>query len=212
MRSTLPMPMDHLDKVTCDLPQMNLMKRHVEKLPSNRDLVKILKEGRLLELVSKDVLADAESDSEEEDAAYAEEDEKVSTRLPKEYTLQGGSNGTGNSMDGTPPSALELATLRPVVGHSVEDVLLLDCDKRSDGSATLPTRAKSGKDANPACYDGLHAGKPSGPCDTESQELGPQPLSVGGLSVAPVASRGHGSCSGKWHLHWLPHLGIQTFP
>ena len=92
-------------------------------------------------------------------------------------------------MDGTPPSALELATLRPVVGHSVEDVLLLDCDKRSDGSATLPTRAKSGRDANPACYDGLHAGKPSGPRDTESQELGPQPLSERvGLKPLPDAS------------------------
>ena len=140
-------------------------------------MVKILKEGRLLELVSKDALAETESDSEEEDAAYAEGEEKDSTRLPKEYTLQGSSNAKGDSMDGTPPSALELATLRPVVGHSVEDVPLLDCDKRSDGGATLPTHANSGRDANPACHDGLHAGKPSGPRDTESSELGPQPLS-----------------------------------
>ena len=92
-------------------------------------------------------------------------------------------------MDGTPPSALELATLRPVVGHSVEDVPLLDCDKQSVGGATLPTRAKSGRDAKLACHVGLHAGNLSGPRDTESSELGPQPLSTR-MSVKPLTYAG----------------------
>ena len=117
MRSTLPMPMDHLDVITCELPQMNLMKRHVAKLPTSRDMVKVMKEGRLLELVSKDVLADAGSDSEEEDAAYADEEEKSLPLPPKEYTLLGDTGEPGNSMDAQPPSVLEFAPLRPVAGR-----------------------------------------------------------------------------------------------
>ena len=50
MRSTDAMPLDHMDKITCQLPQLNLMKRHVSKLPTSRDMIKLMKEGELLEL------------------------------------------------------------------------------------------------------------------------------------------------------------------
>ena len=148
MRPTLPMPMDHLDVITCELPQMNLMKRHVAKLPTSRDMVKVMKEGLLLELVSKDVLAGVGSGSEEEDAAYAEEEEKGLPSLPKEYSLQGNTAEPGDSTDTQPPSVLEFVPLRPMAGHSVEDTPMVERNKRSAGGAALPTIALKRKRTN----------------------------------------------------------------
>ena len=170
------MHMDHLDMITCELPQMNLMRRHIAKLPTSRDMVKAMKEGRLLELVSKDVLADTESHSDEEDAAYAEKEVKGSTSLPKEYLLQGSTGEPGNSTDATRPSALELAPLRPMAGHSVEDAPILDRDGKSGEGDVLPTIA-SGRGPTPTCDNGWHGGKPSGASGTytEPRQLGPTP-------------------------------------
>ena len=135
----------------------------------------MMKEGRLLELVSKDVLADAGSDSEEEDAAYAEEEE-TSLPLPsKEYTLTGDTGEAGNSTDAQPPGVLELAPLRPVAGHSVEDTLMGDCNKtQSVVGYALPTIA-SGRGPQPPCHDGCMDGIPSGARGTEPRQLGPKP-------------------------------------
>ena len=188
MRSTMPMPMDHLDVITCELPQMNLMKRHVAKLPTSRDMVKVMKEGRLLELVSKDVLADAGSDSEEEDAAYAEEEKSLP--LPsKEYTLTGDTGEAGNSTDAQPPGILELAPLRSVAGHSVEDTLMGDCNKtQSTIGYALPTIA-SGRGPQPPCHDGCMDGIPSGARGTEPWQLGPIPVGRrAGVKSLPNAS------------------------
>ena len=156
MRSALPMPMDHLDVITCELPQMNLMKRHVAKLPTSRDMVKVMKEGRLLELVSKGVLADVGSDSEEEDAAYAEEEETSLPSLPKEYSLRGNTGEPGNSTDAQPSSVLECAPLRPMAGRSVDDTPMGECDtKHSAIGAALPTVASGrGRPPTPTCDDG----------------------------------------------------------
>ena len=67
MRSTDAMPLDHMDKITCQLPQLNLMKRHVSKLPTSKDMIKLMKEGELLELISKDILVGDDSEPEEGD-------------------------------------------------------------------------------------------------------------------------------------------------
>ena len=68
MRSTGAMPLDHMDKITCQLPQLaiDLMKRHVPKLPTSKDMIKLMKEGGLLELISKDILVGDGSGPEED--------------------------------------------------------------------------------------------------------------------------------------------------
>ena len=60
-------------------------------------------------------MADTESDSDEEDAAYVEGEEKDPTRLPNDYRLQGGSNEVGDSMDGTPPSVFNRTCYSKVI-------------------------------------------------------------------------------------------------
>ena len=61
------MPLDHMDKITCQLLQLDLMKRHVSKLPTSKDMIKLIKEGELLELISKDILVGDDSEPEEGD-------------------------------------------------------------------------------------------------------------------------------------------------
>ena len=43
--------LDHMDKITCRMPQLNLMRRHASKLSTSRGMMKLMKEGELMELV-----------------------------------------------------------------------------------------------------------------------------------------------------------------
>ena len=83
MRSTDAMPLDHMDKITCQLPQLDLVKGHISKLPTSKVMIKLMKEGALLELISKDILVGDDSEPEEGD----EEEPARRKAVSNEFTL-----------------------------------------------------------------------------------------------------------------------------
>ena len=142
MRSTDAMPLDHMDKIMCQLPQLNLMRRHVSKLPTSRDTIKLMKECELMELVSKDVLIDSDSEPDDGD----EEASPTRKAVSKEFTLR----DTSGYPKGDNTTSLEVAHLHSLVGHSVEDEEVPDSDMSAHDSE-LPTSNEVGRLTDPRC-------------------------------------------------------------
>ena len=166
MRSTGAMPLGHMDKITCQLPQLDLMKRHVLKLPTVKDMIKRMKEGELLELMSKDVLVGDDSEPEEGD-----EEEPARKAVSKEFTLR----ETSGDSKGDNTTSVEVAPRHSTVGHSVEDEKVLATDM-STYDSELPTSNEVGRVTEPRSIGEVPVGPLGENRDTTALPRGVRPI------------------------------------
>ena len=160
------MPLGHMDKITCQLPQLDLMKRHVLKLPTVKDMIKRMKEGELLELISKDVLVGDDSEPEEGD-----EEEPARKAVSKEFTLC----ETSGDPKGDNTTSFEVAPRHSSVGHSVEDEKVLDTDM-STYDSELPTSNEVGRVTEPRSIGEVPVGPLGENRDTTALPRGVRPI------------------------------------